>query len=136
MRSDSPHDLAVQILGSDNGVEVDRHRKLVGVVLDALPARWQPIDHEAGHTVPNERGPGPNANRGATCQLNLLQRQRAVVIVRQIGTRAGATSRLEKFLASVATVVDLNVSREEFGGDLARAIVSEISMTFGFRPAC
>jgi hypothetical protein len=54
LRSDSPHDLAVQILGSDNGVEVDRQRKLVCVALDALPTGRRPIDHKAGHAVADE----------------------------------------------------------------------------------
>lgn len=50
----SSNGLAVESLGSGDGVDVERQRKLVCVVLDALPTGRQPIDYEAGHAVANE----------------------------------------------------------------------------------
>lgn len=109
-----PDGMAVQILGSDNGVKVDRQRKLVCVVLDVLPTGRQPIDNETGHTVTDKRRSRADANCGTSSEEDLLERQRTVIIVSQIGTRSRATCCLEQLLPLVLAIVDLDVPWEEF----------------------
>jgi hypothetical protein len=73
--------LAVESLGSGEGVVVEHQGNLICVVHDSLPAGWQPIGQVVSHAVADERGPSLDANCGVTSQQNLLERERSLVVI-------------------------------------------------------
>jgi hypothetical protein len=109
------HIFAGERLDSMDGVQVRMQTCIVGVVLDALPTRWKSFHLEARHAITDERRAGPNTDRRATCQQNLLRCQRAVIIVGQVSTGSRSACRIESLLTAVATVVDLNLPWEQLG---------------------
>ena len=86
-----PHRLAIHRLGLSEGVKVGGEGLLVVVAGRALPAGRQAVDNAAGEAVLDERGAGADADGGAAGQQDLLERQRAVVVVGQIGAGAAKT---------------------------------------------
>ena len=98
-----------------NRIQVGCQRRPVTVGFYAGLSWRQPFDDVAGHAIPDERGPRADSDRRAAGEQNLLERERTVVVVCQVGAGPRAAGRLEKLLAAVAAVVNLNVPRKKFG---------------------
>jgi len=65
-------------------LQIDHERCLVLFAFRALPSRRQSIDHKTCFFRPYERRSSSYPNGGTARQQNLLQRQRPMVIVRQV----------------------------------------------------
>ena len=110
-----PHTAAIQRLGSLNGFHEDRQSPQVVIRFRTLKPGRQPVHDDACFAGPYEGGSGPDTHSRAASEQNFLESQRAVVIVRQVGTGPRPASGFEQLLASVTAVVDLDVARERFG---------------------
>ena len=77
-------------------------------------SRRQPVHDDARLAGPYESGSGAHAHGRAAAQEDFLESQRSVVIVRQVRAGPRSSSGLEQLLASVTSVVDLNVTRKDF----------------------
>ena len=90
------------------------------IALDARCSGRQPIHDDARFAMPDERRASAHAHGRAACQQDFLKCQGSMVVIRQVSAGSRSTSGLEQLLASVASVVDLNVAREDFGQVLQR----------------
>ena len=79
-------------LGVLDGIQIRNQRREVFVVGDAALTWWQLVDEVSGDAMRDEWCAGTNADDRAPRQQNLLQRQRPVVVVGQVGAGARAAS--------------------------------------------